>query len=225
MDVSAARDGGSAGFVRTGDLVTPLEVESAPAELAAETARALSPVVDLAAQGDRESELPRSVSFLSLAGRELASSVDAVIERWTESRSLLSGPYAQNGGGRRAGSLRALLGQSATGPLVLDLRSQGPHALVGGTTGSGKSELLQSWILGMASAHAPERVTFLLVDYKGGSAFSECVRLPHTVGSGHRPEPAPGATRAALPLRRAAVPRADPPPQGGQGPARAGALR
>jgi S-DNA-T family DNA segregation ATPase FtsK/SpoIIIE len=182
VDVSAARDGGSAGFVRTGDLVTPLEVESAPAELAAETARALSPVVDLAAQGDRESELPRSVSFLSLAGRELASSVDAVIERWTESRSLLSGPYAQNGGGRRAGSLRALLGQSATGPLVLDLRTQGPHALVGGTTGSGKSELLQSWILGMASAHAPERVTFLLVDYKGGSAFSECVRLPHTVG-------------------------------------------
>ena len=65
---------------------------------------------------------------------------------------------------------------------TLDLRSQGPHALVGGTTGAGKSELLQTWIMGMATMHGPDRVNFLLVDYKGGSAFAECVALPHTVG-------------------------------------------
>jgi DNA segregation ATPase FtsK/SpoIIIE, S-DNA-T family len=64
----------------------------------------------------------------------------------------------------------------------LDLREHGPHALVGGTTGAGKSEFLQSWILGMAVDHSPQQVTFLLVDYKGGAAFAEVVRLPHTVG-------------------------------------------
>jgi S-DNA-T family DNA segregation ATPase FtsK/SpoIIIE len=74
------------------------------------------------------------------------------------------------------------VGATATEPLHLDLRMHGPHALVGGTTGSGKSEFLQSWVLGMATAHSPSRVTFLLVDYKGGSAFADCVRLPHTVG-------------------------------------------
>ena len=62
------------------------------------------------------------------------------------------------------------------------MREHGPHALVGGTTGSGKSEFLQSWILGMATAHSPDRLTFLLVDYKGGTAFAECAQLPHTVG-------------------------------------------
>ncbi len=54
--------------------------------------------------------------------------------------------------------------------------------MVGGTTGSGKSEFLQTWILGMACAHGPQRVNYLLVDYKGGSAFKDCVDLPHTVG-------------------------------------------
>ncbi len=67
-------------------------------------------------------------------------------------------------------------------PLYLDLRREGPHALVGGTTGAGKSEFLQSWVLGMAAAHSPDRLTFLFVDYKGGAAFADCVQLPHTVG-------------------------------------------
>ncbi|MDJ0339728.1 FtsK/SpoIIIE domain-containing protein [Cryobacterium sp. PH31-O1] len=66
--------------------------------------------------------------------------------------------------------------------LRLDLREQGPHALVGGTTGSGKSEFLQTWIMSMASEHSPDRLTFLLIDYKGGAAFAECTQLPHTVG-------------------------------------------
>src|SRR6185312_8922072 len=57
-----------------------------------------------------------------------------------------------------------------------------PHALVGGTTGAGKSEFLQSWVLGMAAAYSPDRLSFLFVDYKGGAAFADCVQLPHTVG-------------------------------------------
>src|SRR5437763_17178032 len=134
--------------------------------------------------------MPRTLSLLSVTGPELASSADAVIERWLANRSVLSGRCAPAKPAPKPGTLRAVIGQSATGPLALDLRSDGPHALVGGTTGSGKSELLQAWILGMACAHSPQRVTFLLVDYKGGLAFRDCVRLPHTVGlvtdlSGH----------------------------------------
>ncbi len=97
-------------------------------------------------------------------------------------------PLHSDRSGRRAaqprspGSLRAIVGHAAGGPHALDLRLHGPHALLGGTTGAGKSELLQAWILSMAAAHSPQRVTFLLVDYKGGSAFRDCVRLPHTVG-------------------------------------------
>lgn len=74
------------------------------------------------------------------------------------------------------------LGESMDGPLDLDLIKDGPHALVAGTTGSGKSELLQSWVAGLASGYSTEEMNFVLVDYKGGSAFAECNGLPHTVG-------------------------------------------
>lgn len=84
---------------------------------------------------------------------------------------------------RAANSLAATVAVSATGPVVFDLVEHGPHAVVGGTTGSGKSELLIAWVIAMAAAHPPERVTFLLVDFKGGSAFGALALLPHTVGT------------------------------------------
>ncbi len=80
------------------------------------------------------------------------------------------------------GGLACAIGADATGPVTVDLVAQGPHAVVGGTTGSGKSELLVSWVLAMAAVAAPERLTVLLVDFKGGSAFAALEALPHTVG-------------------------------------------
>jgi S-DNA-T family DNA segregation ATPase FtsK/SpoIIIE len=53
---------------------------------------------------------------------------------------------------------------------------------VGGTTGSGKSELLQALVVGLASTHRPDDLCFVLVDYKGGAAFRDCARLPHNLG-------------------------------------------
>jgi DNA segregation ATPase FtsK/SpoIIIE, S-DNA-T family len=57
------------------------------------------------------------------------------------------------------------------------LARDGPHALVAGTTGAGKSELLQTMIASLACANRSDEMTFVLVDYKGGSAFKDCVHL------------------------------------------------
>ena len=131
--------------------------------LALEGALALAPVEDMSAAraGGR---VPRSVGLLDLLD---APEIDAgwVAARW----------QAREG-------LGATVGADADGDFRLDLREDGPHGLVAGTTGAGKSELLQTLIASLAAEHPPTRLTFLLVDYKGGAAFKDCVRLPHAVG-------------------------------------------
>lgn len=77
----------------------------------------------------------------------------------------------------------ARIGRSATGTITLDLVRDGPHFLVAGTTGSGKSELLRTLVLGLALTQPPEHLTFLLIDYKGGSGLGVLASLPHCVGS------------------------------------------
>lgn len=81
-----------------------------------------------------------------------------------------------------ASALKTTIGIGERGPFSLDLVADGPHALVAGTTGSGKSELLRSLVLGLALNHSPDAVVFVLIDYKGGSAFDRCTNLPHVVG-------------------------------------------
>jgi len=173
---------GLAGYVHTGIGVTPVQCEPLASSYALLFARSIAAVNDAGARVDDASDLPRSVSLLTLLGTELASESMSVVERWRETNSILSGPYASESVGKQKPNLRAVFGQSAAEPFALDLRTDGPHALVGGTTGSGKSEFLQAWVLGLASAHSPQRVSFLFVDYKGGAAFADCVSLPHTVG-------------------------------------------
>ncbi len=78
--------------------------------------------------------------------------------------------------------LRSEFGAASRGVFGVDLVTEGPHAVVGGTTGSGKSELLVSWVLGMAAHRPPSIVNFLFVDFKGGAAFEPLRSLPHCVG-------------------------------------------
>lgn len=78
--------------------------------------------------------------------------------------------------------LDLVLGVGPTGAHLVDLVAAGPHVLVGGTTGAGKSELLRTLVASLAIAHPPDQVSFVLIDYKGGSAFDACADLPHTVG-------------------------------------------
>ena len=178
VDLDANTGRGRAGFVQAGRSVPDLAVEPMGEAAATRLARTLAPMIDSGAPLDTSTDLPRSVAFVDLTGHEIASVPDAVADRWRENASL-PGATAPS---RRDRGLRALVGHTVDGPIHLDLRTQGPHALVGGTTGSGKSEFLQSWILGMATDNSPSRVTFLLVDYKGGAAFADCVELPHCVG-------------------------------------------
>lgn len=128
--------------------------------------RSLSGYRDEAAVLAAESMLPPQVRLPGLSG-DLSNpdDVERLIERWATSSGL-----------------RAQLGMGGEGVVTIDLREDGPHGLVAGTTGAGKSELLQSLLCSLAMNNPPSRITFLLVDYKGGAAFREVAELPHSVG-------------------------------------------
>ena len=79
-------------------------------------------------------------------------------------------------------SLSAQVGESADGPIAIDFINDGPHAVVVGTTGSGKSEFLRTMVVSLALQYSPDDMTFILIDYKGGAAFDSCSKLPHVVG-------------------------------------------
>ncbi|GAA2560667.1 MULTISPECIES: FtsK/SpoIIIE domain-containing protein [Streptomyces] len=127
-------------------------------------ARSLSPLRDISGETE-DSALPGSSRLLDVLQLEPPTS-DAIVARWRM-------------GGQ---STLAVIGESYDGPFGIDIRKDGPHGLIAGTTGSGKSELLQTIVAALAVANTPENMTFVLVDYKGGSAFKDCVKLPHTVG-------------------------------------------
>ncbi|MFE7846495.1 FtsK/SpoIIIE domain-containing protein [Microbacterium sp. NPDC057407] len=85
-------------------------------------------------------------------------------------------------GPREDGSLPAVLGRHGARPAIVDLVADGPHAIVAGVTGSGKSELLITWILSLCRTHSPRDVVFLLADFKGGTAFDALTGVPHVTG-------------------------------------------
>jgi S-DNA-T family DNA segregation ATPase FtsK/SpoIIIE len=182
VDVSAGLDKAVVGTVRNGVAYRDVDVEGVSHAYMTMFAKRLAPVVDSSTVIEDSSDIPNSVMFLSLVGSEIADDASAVIDRWRQNNTILDRSAGPQPRLKKSGNLRAIIGQSQTDAMTLDLRTQGPHALVGGTTGAGKSEFLQAWVLGMAAAHSPDRVTFLFVDYKGGSAFADCVDLPHTVG-------------------------------------------
>lgn len=165
-DGSGAAGGGNG---RAGELsvagtepVAGAVIDGISVALAARLGRSMAPVRE---EGLEQRVVPDHVALREVLGASTAS-VAAVLEAWCD-------PPA---------GLRAVVGRTASDPLVLDLVADGPHALVGGTTGSGKSELLQTLVAGLAAAYPPEDLSVLLIDYKGGAAFRECAALPHVVG-------------------------------------------
>lgn len=128
-------------------------------------ATAIAPVRDAAPRSPAR-DLPTRVDLFDVLGASQPNTA-WVASRWRASKR----------------ALRAPIGTSPAGIYTLDLIGDGPHALVGGTTGSGKSELLQTIVASLAASYPPTELNFLLVDYKGGAAFKDCARLPHAVGS------------------------------------------
>ncbi|WCM55894.1 FtsK/SpoIIIE domain-containing protein [Microbacterium sp. EF45047] len=182
IDVTGGLEDAEVGLVRNGEKFEHVKVEGVSNAYMQMLARRLAPVVDASTVVHDASDIPGSVMFLQLVDPAIAEDPQVVIERWRQNNTIVDRTPAPRPRLKKAGTLRAIIGQGASDAMALDLRTHGPHALVGGTTGAGKSEFLQAWVLGMAAAHSPDRVTFLFVDYKGGSAFADCVELPHCVG-------------------------------------------
>ena len=88
----------------------------------------------------------------------------------------------QRSGAARGAGLPVPLGLGAAGVVELDLVRDGPHLLVAGTTGAGKSDLLRALLTGLAARHSPAEVNFLLIDFKGGAGLGPLAALPHAAG-------------------------------------------
>lgn len=115
--------------------------------------------------------LPDSVSFFDMYKVTGPAMLD-IRSRWNTNNSNKS--------------LAVPLGIRVTGePLMLNLheKAHGPHGLIAGTTGSGKSEIIQSYILSLAVNFHPYEVGFLLIDYKGGGMAHLFEKLPHVLGT------------------------------------------
>ena len=93
--------------------------------------------------------------------------VESVLQRWSAQR------YASD--------IRCYLGVSSGGPLNIGLSEHGPHWLLGGTTGAGKSQLLRSLVLSAALRYPPERLGLILVDFKGSAGLGPLAQLPHAL--------------------------------------------
>jgi S-DNA-T family DNA segregation ATPase FtsK/SpoIIIE len=156
-ELRLARTGHGDDLVAIPDLV--------PASVAVATARALAP---LRAAGTGAVGLPGAVAWAELHTLDLNDpphAVQSLTKQWA------LGP-----------STETTLGQGLDGALTVDLCRDGPHALIAGTTGSGKSELLLSLVAGLVTHNRPDQLSLLLVDHKGGAAFARCAELPHTIG-------------------------------------------
>ena len=162
--LEVAGETGSRGSLRTAGLPTRDQVvlDGLPLDVADRVARDLAGLTPARTQ----SRMPVEVPLFDLVPGAERVDDGHLATAWSRSRQ----------------SLRVPLGVGADGVEHVDLCRVGPHALVAGTTGAGKSELLRTWITGLALTHPPDRCSFLLVDYKGGAAFGEAAALPHTVG-------------------------------------------
>lgn len=117
------------------------------------------------------SKIPESITFFEMYGIEHPQELNS-LERWKRHESHKS--------------LAVPLGVRAVEDYVelnLHEKAHGPHGLVAGTTGSGKSEIVQSYILSLAVNFHPHEVGFLLIDYKGGGMANLFAKLPHLLGT------------------------------------------
>lgn len=117
-----------------------------------------------------EGSLTKNISLFEMLGIFTAEDLD-LEKRWEQSKVFQS--------------MAAPIGVTRTGKICLDLhdKAHGPHGLVAGTTGSGKSELLQTYILSAATLFHPYEISFVIIDFKGGGMVNQFKNLPHLSGA------------------------------------------
>jgi S-DNA-T family DNA segregation ATPase FtsK/SpoIIIE len=145
-----------------------LRPEGLDAATAERLARALAPMRDRLTLSAGQDAIPAQVRLLDLLDGLAAGapSGEQVLKLWSQH----PGP-----------TTRVLLGADAAGPVSVDLARQGPHTMLAGATGAGKSVLLQTLVTSLLLANRPDELNLVLVDFKGGSAFLPFERCPHVV--------------------------------------------
>jgi len=143
-----------------------VDPERVSPKVAAEFARSLAPMADATA-ANAVTSIPRIVPLFASLG------VTSMTPEWIGQQWMTDRGY----------SLVAPIGMTDAGPLELNLVEHGPHGLIGGTSGAGKSELVQSLVVNLAAYNSPEKINFLFVDYKGGALSEMFKDIPHTVGA------------------------------------------
>lgn len=115
-------------------------------------------------------DIPTSLSFFDMFGAAKLSDFN-VLDRWIKNRTY--------------DNIKGIIGEKAGGaPCYLDLHEKyhGPHGLVAGTTGSGKSETLQTYMLSLCINYSPDDIGYFIIDYKGGGMANLFNGLPHLIG-------------------------------------------
>lgn len=151
-----------------GSITTPYTPDKITVNQLDDFARALAPVQLIAAGGGNR--MPASVTFLQGFNAQTVQDLD-VIGRWHHSHS--------------EKSLAAPIGIKENGDIFeFDVfeKAMGPHGIAAGTSGSGKSEMLTTWLLAMALTFSPDDVNFALIEFKGNDLSNILKNLPHIAG-------------------------------------------
>ena len=155
-------------LLKTDGSRTKVDYEYPHNELLRSFAKKIAPIRVKASLED--AAIPTLVTFLEIYGVRDVNDLD-VWRFWNENK-------AYEG-------LKSIVGlRSGAQPFILDIsdKAHGPHGLMAGTTGSGKSVMLETYILSLALNYHPDQIRFILIDYKGGGMAETFRKLPHVTG-------------------------------------------
>ena len=163
------RFSGMYSMAQGGEKPQSIQYDTVSLEAAEQMARKISGI--RVVEAENGSDLPDSLTFFDMLGIHSLPELN-VIDNWRKNRTYQT--------------MQAMIGwKTGNAPCYLNIHEKfhGPHGLVAGTTGSGKSETLQSYILSLAINYSPQDVGFFIIDFKGGGMANLFSGLPHVLGS------------------------------------------